>query len=114
MPTYVYRCQQCGAVLERRQGFQDPPLTVCETCSGELRRVLQPVGIIFRGSGFYTTDYRNSSFSNGRDERSDAGQGAEEDSRAPSGSSSTPSTSDEGTGASSHPSSSSTAVAGSD
>lgn len=59
LPTYVYRCQECGAVLERRQSFQDRPLTQCEVCSGELRRVVQPAGIIFRGSGFYTTDYRS-------------------------------------------------------
>ena len=58
MPTYVYRCQQCGTTLERRQSFTDAPLTECEACSGELRRVLQPVQVIFKGSGFYTTDYR--------------------------------------------------------
>jgi len=58
VPTYVYRCQQCGTTIERRQSFQDPPLTICEACQGELRRVLQPVGIIFKGSGFYTTDYK--------------------------------------------------------
>lgn len=60
MPTYVYRCQECGALLERRQSFQDRPLTQCEVCAGELRRVVQPSGIVFRGSGFYTTDYRSS------------------------------------------------------
>ena len=65
MPTYVYRCQQCGAKLERRQSFQDPPLTECEVCSGELRRVLQPVSVIYRGSGFYTTDYRAKSSTDG-------------------------------------------------
>ena len=65
MPTYVYRCQKCGTTLERRQGFEDPPLTECEECSGELRRVLQPVSVIFKGSGFYTTDYRTKSFTEG-------------------------------------------------
>lgn len=65
MPTYVYRCQQCGTMLERRQSFEDAPLTVCEECSGELRRVLQPVQVIFKGSGFYTTDYRTKSFTDG-------------------------------------------------
>jgi len=58
VPTYVYRCRKCGTTLERRQGFQDPPLTECEECSGELYRVLQPVQVIFKGSGFYSTDYR--------------------------------------------------------
>jgi putative FmdB family regulatory protein len=65
VPTYVYRCQQCGTTLERRQSFQDAPLTECEVCSGELRRVLQPVQVIFKGSGFYTTDYRAKSSTDG-------------------------------------------------
>lgn len=56
---YVYACQSCGQVLERRQSFNDPPLAECEGCGGKLRRVLQPVGVIFRGSGFYSTDYRD-------------------------------------------------------
>jgi putative FmdB family regulatory protein len=72
VPTYVYRCQQCGATIERRQGFQDPPLTTCEICSGELRRVLQPVGIIFKGSGFYSTDYRNTASSSRDDGKSES------------------------------------------
>jgi putative FmdB family regulatory protein len=59
VPTYVYRCQSCGEVIERRRSFQDPPLTQCEACNGQLRKVLQPVGIIFKGSGFYTTDHRS-------------------------------------------------------
>lgn len=58
MPTYVYACQACDQVLERRQSFSDSPLEECELCGGMLRRVLQPVGIIFKGSGFYSTDHR--------------------------------------------------------
>jgi putative FmdB family regulatory protein len=61
LPVYTYACKQCGADLERRQTFSDAPLTVCETCGGELRRVLHPVGVIFKGSGFYNTDNRKSS-----------------------------------------------------
>ena len=56
MPTYVYACQVCRQVIERRQRFQDDPLTVCEQCGGGLRKVMQPVGIISRGSGSYPTD----------------------------------------------------------
>ena len=63
MPTYVYACQACGRVIERRQSFQDEPLTECEQCHGVLRRVMQPVGIIFKGSGFYSTDYKAGSAS---------------------------------------------------
>jgi putative FmdB family regulatory protein len=75
VPTYVYRCEQCGAVIERRQGFQDPPLTTCESCSGQLRRVLQPVGVIFKGSGFYSTDYRNSARGARDDTKSEPSKG---------------------------------------
>ena len=74
VPTYVYRCQQCGEVIERRQRFSDEPLTVCEACGGELRKVLQPVGIIFKGSGFYVTDRRNG----GAAKTSERGDGSEE------------------------------------
>ncbi len=79
MPTYVYRCDQCGDVIERRQSFQDPPLTQCEACHGRLQRVLQPVGIIFKGSGFYSTDYRAgaSSSTNGSSEKSESGAASE-------------------------------------
>ena len=58
MPIYTYQCQACGHVLEKRQSFTDAPLTSCETCGGELRKLLHPVGIVFKGSGFYNTDYR--------------------------------------------------------
>jgi putative FmdB family regulatory protein len=59
MPIYVYRCADCDAETEKRQGFSDAPLSTCEDCGGRLRRVLQPAGVIFKGSGFYSTDYRN-------------------------------------------------------
>jgi putative FmdB family regulatory protein len=58
MPIYVYQCAQCDTHLEKRQGFSEAPLSTCEDCGGSLRRVLQPVGVIFKGSGFYSTDYR--------------------------------------------------------
>ena len=58
MPTYVYRCQNCDTVLEQFQKITDDPLTTHEECGGPLRRVLQPVGIVFKGSGFYVTDYK--------------------------------------------------------
>ncbi|MCL2316204.1 MAG: zinc ribbon domain-containing protein [Actinomycetia bacterium] len=56
MPTYEYHCNQCGANLEVFQQFTDAPLTVCPTCQGKLRKVFSPVGIVFKGSGFYSTD----------------------------------------------------------
>ncbi|MGE5618315.1 MAG: FmdB family zinc ribbon protein [Sphingomonadaceae bacterium] len=58
MPTYEYRCSDCGASLERRQRFDESPLTQCPTCGGTLRRVFFPAGIVFKGSGWYCTDSR--------------------------------------------------------
>lgn len=61
MPTYEYACRNCGEHLEAVQSFSDDPLTVCPNCGGELRKVFGSVGIVFKGSGFYKTDSRNSS-----------------------------------------------------
>ena len=60
MPTYQYSCTECGEQLEAVQKFSDAPLTVCEACGGRLRKVFSAVGIVFKGSGFYRTDSRNS------------------------------------------------------
>ena len=60
MPTYQYTCTECGEPLETVQKFSDQPLTVCPACGGRLRKVFSPVGIVFKGSGFYRTDSRKS------------------------------------------------------
>ena len=59
MPTYQYVCTECGGQLEAVQKFTDEPLTVHD-CGGRLRKVFSPVGIVFKGSGFYRTDSRGS------------------------------------------------------
>jgi len=59
MPTYQYRCTECGEDLEVVQSFSDDPLTVCPSCQGALRKVFTPVGVVFKGSGFYKTDSRS-------------------------------------------------------
>ena len=64
MPTYQYVCTECGGQLEAVQKFTDDPLTVHEDCGGRLRKVFSPVGIVFKGSGFYRTDSRSSGSSN--------------------------------------------------
>ncbi len=58
MPVYEYACTECGERLEVRQSFTDAALTECPVCSGRLRKVLSPVGVVFKGSGFYRTDSR--------------------------------------------------------
>ena len=57
MPIYEYQCDDCGASFEVMQKMSDDPLVECEKCGGPLRKVLHPVAIHFKGSGFYTTDY---------------------------------------------------------
>jgi len=61
VPTYQYACTVCDERLEAVQKFTDDPLTTCEACGGPLRKVYSPVGIVFKGSGFYRTDSRNGS-----------------------------------------------------
>jgi putative FmdB family regulatory protein len=61
MPTYEYRCRDCGEELEVVQSFQDAALTECPACGGSLRKLFGNVGITFKGSGFYKTDSRAAS-----------------------------------------------------
>jgi putative FmdB family regulatory protein len=62
MPVYTYRCENCGVRFERYQKFEDQSLTWCPECNKKtLRKVYQPVGIVFKGSGFYATDHRSPS-----------------------------------------------------
>ena len=82
MPTYVYRCEHCAHTFEVRQRMADNPLTDCPNCdAGEVRRVINSVGIVFKGSGFYVTDNRNgkngSVSSNGSAGPEDTGKKAE-------------------------------------
>jgi putative FmdB family regulatory protein len=62
MPIYTYRCENCGVQFDRQQSFNDEPLTRCPECRKRtLRKVFLPVGIVFKGSGFYATDHRSPS-----------------------------------------------------
>jgi putative FmdB family regulatory protein len=61
VPTYQYVCTECGGQIEAVQRFTDDPLTVHDACGGKLRKVFSPVGIVFKGSGFYRTDSRGGS-----------------------------------------------------
>jgi putative FmdB family regulatory protein len=62
MPIYTYRCTNCGFVFDQHQKYTDPALTKCPECEKKsLQKVFQPVGIVFKGSGFYATDHRSPS-----------------------------------------------------
>jgi putative FmdB family regulatory protein len=58
MPTYSYRCTECGEAFDIQQAFTDDSLTVCPNCGGKLRKLFSAVGVTFNGSGFYRTDSR--------------------------------------------------------
>jgi putative FmdB family regulatory protein len=61
MPTYEYACTHCGQHIEVVQSMSDAPLAECGACGGRLRKVFSPIGIVFKGSGFYRTDSRGKS-----------------------------------------------------
>jgi putative FmdB family regulatory protein len=69
VPTYEYACTSCGEQLEVVQKFTDDPLTVCPSCGSSLRKVFSPVGIVFKGSGFYRTDSRKASVATDSDSK---------------------------------------------
>lgn len=72
MPTYVYACRECDDRTEVIQKMSDDPLTTCEKCGGSLRRVLFPPAVVYKGSGFYVTDYKNGNSSSSKTESSTA------------------------------------------
>ncbi|MGV9802822.1 FmdB family zinc ribbon protein [Mycobacterium sp. NPDC003449] len=75
MPTYSYACTECGNRFDAVQAFSDDALTSCPKCSGKLRKLFGSVGVVFKGSGFYRTDNRESakSSSNGSAKGSEGG-----------------------------------------
>src|SRR3954453_3341857 len=94
MPTYQYACTSCGERLEAVQKFSDDPLTECPACGGALRKVFSPVGVVFKGSGFYKTDSRSSRSSTSSSSNSAGGEAAS--ASASSSTDSTPAKTDSG------------------
>lgn len=88
MPTYEYRCKDCGQHLEVVQSFTDDPLTECPGCGGELRKVFGSIGIAFKGSGFYRNDSRSTSSSSTSSNGSDTKKPEKTETSASSSSSS--------------------------
>jgi putative FmdB family regulatory protein len=99
MPTYEYVCTECGDHTEVVRSFADAPLTTCTVCGGALRRVFSPVGIVFKGSGFYRTDSRGKS---GRPAKTD-GDKAKKPADATSSSSDSKAASSDGASSTSKP-----------
>ena len=80
MPVYEYACTACGERTEARQSFDDPPLEECPHCGGRLRKLYSPVGIVFKGSGFYSTDAKSKSSSSTKsDKKADTAKSAKTD-----------------------------------
>ncbi len=96
MPIYTYRCENCGVQFEQQQSFSDAPLTRCPECNKKaLRKVYTPVGIVFKGSGFYATDHRSPSGQGNRnnkngESKSDSGETKSETKTETKSDSSTP------------------------
>jgi putative FmdB family regulatory protein len=75
LPTYSYKCTECGTAFDIQQAFTDDSLTVCPNCSGKLRKVFTAIGVTFNGSGFYRNDSRPSEKSSSTSTNSDAKSG---------------------------------------
>ena len=84
MPVYIYRCTNCGVQFDKQQSFIDQPLTRCPECGKKtLKKVYQPVGIVFKGSGFYATDHHSpSGQSHKKDDRKEGGESKESEPKA--------------------------------
>jgi putative FmdB family regulatory protein len=104
VPTYQYVCTECGGQLEAVQKFTDEPLTVHEDCGGRLRKVFSPVGIVFKGSGFYRTDSRGSGSSGASNSSSTSKESGSKESSSSSSSDSSSSSAKSGDSSSSSPS----------
>lgn len=96
MPTYAYACKDCGHAFDVQQSFSDDSLTTCPECGGSLRKQFGAVGVVFKGSGFYKTDSRESgknatasSSSPGKDTSSSGASGNDSSSKDSGTSSST-------------------------
>lgn len=84
MPTYDYKCEKCDHLFEMVQKMSDDPLKKCPECKGKVKRLIGAgAGLIFKGSGFYTTDYRSESYKKGAEsEKSNSADSSSGDSKS--------------------------------
>jgi putative FmdB family regulatory protein len=74
MPTYEYECRDCGHAFERFQGINEDPISLCPECEGKVRRLISSGGgLVFRGPGFYATDYRSAGSGGSKSTRDEKG-----------------------------------------
>jgi putative FmdB family regulatory protein len=88
MPTYSYKCTNCGHRFDQEQRITESPLKECPVCAGQVRRVISQVGVVFKGTGFYVTDNRGGTSANGKGKAEKKGEGAEATSSSEGGSTS--------------------------
>ncbi|MFC2058850.1 FmdB family zinc ribbon protein [Chloroflexota bacterium] len=84
MPVYDYQCDSCHSCFEQRQGFDADPVAICPECQGRARRLFRPVPIIYKGSGFYTTDHGRGVVNSPADKKEDIGKETKPDVEAKS------------------------------
>ncbi|PJI94046.1 FmdB family zinc ribbon protein [Luteimicrobium subarcticum] len=101
MPTYAYRCADCGHAFDAQQSFTDDALTTCPECGGTLRKVFSAVGVVFKGSGFYRTDSRGGGKKSSSSSTTSSSPSTSSSSTSPSSSSSPSKDSSSGTSTSS-------------
>ncbi|AXK74229.1 MULTISPECIES: FmdB family zinc ribbon protein [Mycobacteriaceae] len=111
MPTYSYACTECDNRFDVVQAFSDDALTACPKCNGRLRKLFGKVGVVFKGSGFYRTDSRDSSKSSSSSSKSSSSESSSSSSSDSGSSSSSSSSSPSGTSSTSTSSSSSSTPA---
>lgn len=111
MPTYEYRCKDCGHEFEAVQSFTDDAISVCPSCGGTVKKRFGNVGISFKGSGFYKTDTRSSSAKSGASSSASSSSSSGSDSTSSDSTSSSGSDSGSSSTSSSSDSSGSTAPA---
>nr|WP_090343002.1 FmdB family zinc ribbon protein [Mycolicibacterium malmesburyense]CRL73702.1 FmdB family regulatory protein [Mycolicibacterium malmesburyense] len=101
MPTYSYACTECGDKFDAIQSFSDASLTTCKKCNGRLRKLFGNVGVVFKGSGFYRTDSRESGKSSSNGSSNGSSAPAEKSSSDKSSSEKSSASSDSGSSSSS-------------
>ncbi len=83
MPTYEYKCLDCGIQFDRFQGITEDPIQECPECSGQTKRLIGAgAGLIFKGSGFYITDYRSEGYKESAKKDKDSSSSSSEDSKS--------------------------------